>query len=77
MLPIRLGTMNAEGAQELFIYLLTKQGRVQTTSYRTVRLPEAQELPLYVKDRFGEFYRDLFTQQVKRESECGVFLEYA
>ena len=77
ILPIWLGTVNAEGAQELLIYVLTKQGCVETTTYRTVRLPEAQELPLYVKDRFGEFYRDLFTQQVKRESERGVFLEYA
>jgi hypothetical protein len=77
MLPIRLGTVNADGAQELFIYVLTKQGRVETTNYRTVRLPEAQEIPLYVKDKFGDFYRDLFTQQVKRESERGVFLEYA
>jgi hypothetical protein len=49
MLPIRLGTVNAEGAQELFIYLLTKQGRVETTNYRTVRLPEAQELPFTSK----------------------------
>jgi hypothetical protein len=77
MLPIRLGTVNADGAQELFIYFLTKQGRVETTNYRTVRLPESQEIPLYVKDKFGDFYRDLFTQQVKRESERGVFLEYA
>lgn len=77
MLPIRLGTVNADGAQELFIYFLTKQGRVETTNYRTVRLPEAQEIPLYVKDRFGDFYRDLFMQQVKRENERGVFLEYA
>jgi len=77
MLPIRLGTVNADGPQELFIYFLTKQGRVETTNYRTVRLPEAQEIPLYVKDKFGEFYRDLFTQQVKRENERGVFLEYA
>jgi hypothetical protein len=77
MLPIRLGTVNAEGAQELFIYVLTRQGRVETTNYRTVRLPEAQEIPLYVKEKFGDFYRDLFTQQVKRESERGVFLEYA
>ena len=77
MLPIRLGTVNADGAQELFIYFLTKQGRVETTNYRTVRLPEAQEIPLYVKDKFGDFYRDLFTQQVKREHERGVFLEYA
>ena len=77
MLPIRLGTVNADGAQELFIYFLTRQGRVETTNYRTVRLPEAQEIPLYVKDKFGDFYRDLFTQQVKRENERGVFLEYA
>ena len=77
MLPIRLGTINADGAQELFIYTLTKQGRVETTNYRTVRLPEAQEVPLYVKDKFGDFYRDLFTRQVMRESERGVFLEYA
>lgn len=77
MLPIRLGTVNAEGAQELFIYVLTKQGRVETINYRTVRLPEAQEIPLYVKEKFGDFYRNLFTQQVKRENERGVFLEYA
>lgn len=77
MLPIRLGTVNADGPQELFIYFLTKQGRVETTNYRTVRLPEAQELPLYAKDKFGDFYRDLFTQQVTRENERGVFLEYA
>lgn len=77
MLPIRLGTVNADGAQELFIYFLTKQGRVETTNYRTVRLLEAQEIPLYVKDKFGDFYHDLFTQQVKREGERGVFMEYA
>jgi Na+-translocating ferredoxin:NAD+ oxidoreductase RnfD subunit len=77
MLPIRLGTVNADGAQELFIYFLTKQGRVETTNYRTVRLPDAQEIPLFVKDKFGDFYRDLFGQQVKRESERGVFVEYA
>jgi hypothetical protein len=77
VLPIRLGTVNADGAQELFVYFLTKHGRVETTNYRTVRLPEAQEIPLYVKDKFGDFYRDLFTQQVKRENERGVYLEYA
>jgi hypothetical protein len=77
MLPVRLGTVNADGPQELFVYFLTRHGRVETTNYRTVRLPEAQEIPLYVKDRFGDFYRDLFGQQVKREQHRGVFLEYA
>jgi hypothetical protein len=77
MLPIRLGTVNADGPQELYIYFLTKRGRVETTNYRTVRLPEGQDIPLYVKDRFGDFYRDLFSRQVKAEEHRGVFLEYA
>ena len=37
MLPIRLGMVNADGAQELFVYALTRKGRVETTNYRTVR----------------------------------------
>jgi len=45
MLPIRLGTLNADGAQELFVYALTRKGRVETTNYRTVRLPTDAELP--------------------------------
>ena len=32
MLPIRLGTVNAKGQQELFVYALTRNGRVETTN---------------------------------------------
>ncbi len=34
-------------------------------------------IPVYVKDKFGDFYRDMFGRQVIRESMRGVFLEYA
>lgn len=67
MLPILLGTVNAEGSQELFLYTITRRGCVEATNYRTVKLPEAQDIPVYVKDKFGNFYHDLFSQQVKRE----------
>jgi hypothetical protein len=77
MLPIRLGTLNADGPQELFVYALTRKGRVETTNYRTVRLPTGTELPVYVKDEFPQFYRAMFAEQVKRESMRAVFLEYA
>ena len=77
MLPIRLGTVNANGPQELFIYALTRTGRVETTNYRTVRLPSGEELPLYIKDDFPRFYRAMFDQQVRREAMQAVFLEYA
>jgi hypothetical protein len=77
MLPIRLGMVNAAGTQELFIFALTRKGRVETTNYRTVRLASDAEVPLFVKDDFSDFYRDLFTQQVKKEDRRALFLEYA
>ena len=77
MLPIRLGMVNAAGPQELFLYALTRGGRVETTNYRTVKLPTGEEVPLFVKDEFGSFYKAMFDRQVKREEMRTVFLEYA
>jgi len=42
-----------------------------------VRLPSDQDIPLFVKDRFGDFYRALFDTQVRREGMQTVFTEYA
>ncbi|HUP25356.1 MAG TPA: DUF2330 domain-containing protein [Thermoanaerobaculia bacterium] len=77
MLPIRLGTVNADGEQELFAYTLTRRGRVETTNYRTVRLPSDVEVPALVEEEFADFYRDMFARQVEREGRSVVFLEYA
>ncbi len=76
-LPIRLGTVNADGKQELFVFALTRSGRVETTNYRTVKLPTGQNIPLYVKGEFGEFYKSMFHEQVEKENGRAVFLEYA
>jgi Na+-translocating ferredoxin:NAD+ oxidoreductase RnfD subunit len=77
MLPIRLGTVNAKGPQELFVYVLTPSGRVETTNYRTVKLPSDAEVPLFVKNEFGPFYKAMFAEQVRRNNMSVVFLEYA
>jgi hypothetical protein len=77
LLPIRLGMANADGPQELFVFALTKNGRVETTNYRTVRLPSDAEVPEFVKEEFPDFYRAMFTRQVKKERGEAVFLEYA
>jgi hypothetical protein len=77
MLPIRLGMVNAKGPQELLIYTLTANGRVEPTNYRTVLLPTGDEIPVYVKEDFGKFYRAMFGEQVRREGMRCVFLEYA
>ncbi len=77
MLPIRLGTLNANGKQELYIYALTRTGRVETTNYRTVKLPSGNAIPEFVQDEFGDFYRAMFKRQTIKENERAVFLEYA
>jgi hypothetical protein len=77
MLPIRLGTVNANGAQELFVYAITSRGRVETTNYKTVKLPSDVDVPLFVRKDFTPFYKALFTEQVKREDMSAVFVEYA
>ena len=77
MLPIRLGMVNANGAQDLFVFALTRKGRVETTNYRAVKLPTGMTIPLYVKDEFADFYKAMFTEQVKKEDMRCVFTEYA
>jgi len=79
MLPIRLGTVNANGQQELFVYALTRNGRVETTNYRTTRLPSDMELPVFLKEQreFASFYKAMFTRQVDNQAGRNVFLEYA
>jgi len=77
MLPIRLGTLNANGKQELYVYALTRTGRVETTNYRTVKLPSNTEVPEFIQTEFAGFYRDMFEKQTIQENERAVFLEYA
>ena len=79
MLPIRLGMVNADGAQELFVYALTRKGRVESTNYRTVTLTTDVEIPTYVKDpaEFAKMYKAMFDQHVGREDMRAVFQEYA
>jgi hypothetical protein len=77
MLPVRLGTVNAAGAQELFVYALTRKGRVEATNYRTIKLPSDVDVPLYVREDFTPFYKALFSEQVRKENMSTLFTEYA
>jgi hypothetical protein len=77
MVPLRLGTVNAKGPQDLIVYALTKSGRIESTNYRTVKIPSDVNVPLYVKDEFGPFYKAVFERAVARENMRAVFVEYA
>ncbi len=78
MLPIRLGTVNANGKQDLFVYALSRNGRIESTNYRTVKLASDVEIPAYIKTKsqFAPFYKSLFKNQSDKEGGV-VFLEYA
>jgi hypothetical protein len=77
MVPLRLGTVNARGPQDLIIYALTKTGRIESANYRTVKIPSDIDVPIYIKDEFGPFYKALFERAVAKENMRAVFVEYA
>src|ERR1700687_5349270 len=76
MLPLRLGMFNANGPQDLIAYVLTRSGRVESTNYRTVKLPANIELPVHVRGDFAAFYRALFERQAQAPGQRVVFTEY-
>ena len=76
MLPIRLGMINANGPQDLIVYVLSREGRVETTDYRTVKMPSGMDVPEFLQGEFGKFYQAMFDQQVKRDEMRTVFTEY-
>lgn len=77
MLPIRLGTLNSPGEQDLTVYLLSPQGRVETSNYRTAAIPTDKEVPMLVKNQFAPFYRHVFRRAYEREGKSVALLEYA
>ncbi len=77
MLPLRLGTVNANGPQDLVIYALTPHGRIEASNYRTIKVPSDVDVPLFVKSDFASFYKATFERAVARENMHGVFVEYA
>ncbi|NJO40484.1 MAG: DUF2330 domain-containing protein [Cyanobacteria bacterium RU_5_0] len=77
MLPIRLGMVNAESAQDLIVYILSPEGQAEVTNYRTVKVPSDTEIPLFVQDEFNDFYKAMFTTAYDREGQNVALMEYA
>lgn len=77
MLPIRLGMANADGDQDMIVYVLTAQGRVESTNYQTVEIPTNRDIPVRVKGHFEEFYEEVFDQTWNNAGKNVVITEYA
>ena len=57
MLPLRLGTVNADGPQDLVVFALTQERPHRGRNYRTVKVPSDVDVPLFVKNDFASFYK--------------------
>ncbi|MCI4665380.1 MAG: DUF2330 domain-containing protein [Neomegalonema sp.] len=77
MLPIRLGTANGRGKQDLILFTLTRTGRVETVNYRTAKIPSNIDIPLFVQKDFGRFYKAMFARASEKAGGRAVFTEYA
>jgi hypothetical protein len=77
MLPIRLGMINATTEQDLVVYVLSPKGQAEITNYRTVKVPSGDNIPLFVKEEFGDFYKSMFKNSYTKEDRKVGFLEYA
>ncbi len=77
MLPIRLGMANAKADQDMIIYAFSNLGRIEPTNYRVVDIPTDREIPTFVQEEFGDFYKSLFKKAWACEDKEAVFTEYA
>lgn len=75
MLPIQLGKVNADGPQDVLMYMLSRKGRVEPVNYKAVDLPTDFDVPAFVENQFPAFYRALFTKAAPKGG--GIVLEYA
>lgn len=75
-LPIRLGMANADGDQDMVVYALTDQGRVETTNYRSVEMPSNVNIPTVLRSDFSRFYADAYNKAWERAGKSVSMLEY-
>lgn len=75
MLPIQLGKLNADGPQDALFFMLSRKGRVLSENYLPVALPSNVDVPLFIEEEFGAFYKALFEQAAPQEG--GIVTEYA
>ena len=77
MLPIRLGTVNAQGPQDMIVFILSRKGRVETTNYQTVKMASGLDVPLFAKNEFGALYKAAYDKTVADDGMTKIYEEYA
>jgi len=76
-LPVRLGLLNADGAQDLLVYVLHPNKRFEPANYPNVFIPTNIEVANEVRKDFPSFYAELFDETLRRAGGRAVVTEYA
>jgi hypothetical protein len=75
-LPVKLGTLNSGGAQDLVVHILAPHQRYVVANYPNATIPTNLDVPDTTKSSFGTFYRDLFDKTIA-SSPSTVLTEYS
>jgi uncharacterized protein (TIGR03382 family) len=75
-LPVRLGLINANGAQDLLVHILARNQRYELANYENITIPTNLEVKDETRDHFGQFYASLFDHTVAQHPKA-VVTEYA
>lgn len=75
-LPVRLGLINAQGAQDLLVHILARNVRYEVANYPNVAIPTNIEVKNEVRERFGQFYASLFDHTLANNPKA-VITEYS
>ncbi len=76
-LPVRLGLLNANGKQDLLLYVLHPESRFEAANYANVFIPSNLEVLDEIRKDFGGFYAQLFDETLAAAGGRAVVTEYA
>ena len=75
-LPVRLGLLNANGAQDLIVHILARNQRYEMANFKNVTIPTNIEVSTDIKKNFAPFYTTLFDQTLAK-NKGAVITEYS
>jgi hypothetical protein len=75
-LPVRLGLLNANGKQDLIVYILNPKSRFEVANYPNVFAPTNLEVLDEVRTKFASFYAALFDATLAKSPKA-IVTEYA
>jgi hypothetical protein len=76
-LPVRLGLMNAQGAQDLIVYILHPSSRFEAANYANVFVPTNLDVANAARQNFGELYARLFDYTMEQAGNRALVTEYS